>query len=136
MVTDPVADVLTRIRNAQTAHHRSVLVRLTTLTKGILEVLKKEGFIEGFSEKADALKGELKFGAYEVVLRYYETGDPVISSVERVSSPGRRLFSAVDKLPKVKSGLGISIVSTSKGVMSDRDARKQGVGGEVLARVG
>jgi small subunit ribosomal protein S8 len=142
MVNDPIADLLTRIRNAQRAHHRSVTVRKSKATKRVLDVLKKEGFIEGYSEvkapekKVPGMGTELKFGGIEVVLRYYETGEPLISSIERVSTPGMRVYTEVTKLPKVFSGLGISIVSTSQGVMSDRDARKKGIGGEVLARVG
>ena len=156
MVNDPIADLLTRIRNAQRAKHKSVLVPVSATIKRILEVLKKEGFIESFSakEKAKASKvkegekaeptprnseprsSELRFGSIDVVLRYYESGDPLIGAIDRVSSPGMRVYSAVEDLPIVYSGLGISILSTSQGVMSDRDARKKGIGGEVLARVG
>ncbi len=132
MMTDRIAELLTRIRNAQMARHRSVRVVATTRTKAVLEVLKKDGFIESFSAaKSEGLKKE-----FDVVLRYYESGEPLISRIERVSRPGRRVYQQVTKLPKISSGLGISIVSTSQGVMSDRDARKKGIGGELIAVVG
>lgn len=139
MVNDPIADLLTRIRNAQKAHHRSVLVPSSKTIKNILDVLKREGFIASYADKKDlpqTSSQELKFGAVEVILSYYDSGEPVISHIDRVSSPGQRIYSGVEELPRVFSGLGISIVSTSQGLMSDREARKNGVGGEVIARVG
>lgn len=145
MMTDPIADLLTRIRNSQRARHRSVQVRASKEISSVLDVLKKEGFIEGYSEAAalpEAEKATAKsrkgrqFKQLDVVLRYYESGEPLIARLERVSSPGQRVFSRVDTLPRVFSGLGMSIVSTSQGVMSDREARKLGIGGEVIARVG
>jgi len=139
MVNDPVADLLTRIRNAQKARHRSVTVPNSKMIKSVLEVLKREGFIENYSAKEnleESGNSELKFGSMEVVLRYYDTGEPVISRIERISTPGKRVYAGVEELPRVFSGLGISIVSTSQGLMSDREARKNGVGGELIARVG
>ena len=141
MYTDPIADLLTRIRNAQTARHRSVLVPKSSVIHAVLEVLKKEGFVESYTDKPgnpDAIHGKshLKFGSIEVVLNYFESGDPIINSIERVSTPGQRVYSGVEELPKVFSGLGISILSTSEGVISDREARKRGIGGEVIARIG
>jgi small subunit ribosomal protein S8 len=145
MMTDPIADVLTRVRNAQRARHRSVIVRASKVAKTVHEVLKKEGFIESFAAAAPvhtatttSSKRALneKFPKFEVVLRYYESGEPLISRLERVSPPGQRVYAPVEKLPRVFAGLGMAILSTSKGVMSDREARKAGVGGEVIARVG
>ena len=132
MLTDPIADLLTRIRNAQASRHRSVRVIDTKGSRAILEVLKKDGFIESFS----SVKTEGPQKECDVVLRYYESGEPLITRIQRVSRPGQRQYSQVSDLPKVFSGLGISIVSTSQGVMSDRDARKLGIGGEVVAVVG
>ena len=143
MVNDTIADLLTRIRNAQRAGHRSVVVPTSKVSKSVLEVLKKEGFIEGFSttgpqddKVASKRSTELKFGGLNIVLRYYENGEPLIVRLDRVSTPGKRVYQEVAKLPKISSGLGISIVSTSQGIMSDRDARKKGIGGEVIALVG
>ncbi len=144
MMTDPIADLLTRIRNAQSARHRSVVVNASSAVTNVLEVLKREGFVESFGTRAPiaaanrsaaSLRAD-KFPKLEVVLRYYESGEPLISRIERVSCPGQRVFSGVEKLPRVFAGLGMSIVSTSQGVMSDREARKCGVGGEVIARIG
>lgn len=132
MINDHVSDMITRIRNGQRAGHRSVLVTVSKLNRSILEVLKREGFIEGF----EAAEGADKKSALRVALRYYSSGKPLISRVERVSKPGCRRYSEVARLPKVSSGLGLAIVSTSKGVMSDAEARRLGVGGEVIARVG
>ncbi len=132
MINDHVSDMITRIRNGQRAGHRSVLVTVSKLNRSILEVLKREGFIEGFEAAEDAEKKP----ALRVALRYYSSGKPLISRVERVSKPGCRRYAEVARLPKVSSGLGLAIVSTSKGVMSDAEARRMGVGGEVIARVG
>ena len=133
MTTDLIADALTRIRNAQSAHHKSVRVLKSKAAKLALEVLKKEGFVQGYTEKTDE---QSPFGGYEVALKYYSSGEPLISQARRVSKPGKRVYTAAEDLPKVFSGLGISIVSTSQGVMSDREARKRGIGGEVWASVG
>lgn len=132
MITDPIADVLTRVRNAQNAGHRSVRVRFSKVAKGILEVLKNEGFIEYVEQKKD---GEGKWDEYEAGLKYYSDGKPGIQQARRMSRPGRRLYSQVGDIPQVECGLGIAIVSTSNGIMSDREARRQNVGGELLAFV-
>jgi small subunit ribosomal protein S8 len=132
MINDHVSDMITRIRNGQRAGHRSVLVTVSKLNRSILEVLKREGFIEGFEAAEDADKKP----ALRVALRYYSSGKPLVSRVERVSKPGCRRYCESSRLPKVSSGLGLAIVSTSRGVMSDAEARRIGVGGEVIARVG
>jgi small subunit ribosomal protein S8 len=133
MITDPIADVLTRIRNAQLARHRNVSVLGSSMVSWILEVLKKEGFIESFKNvKTEGVPGS----KYEVQLRYTQNGEPMISNAQRVSTPGRRVYRQVTELPKINRGLGIAVLSTSRGVMSDREARRQKVGGEVLAYIG
>jgi small subunit ribosomal protein S8 len=132
MINDHVSDMITRIRNGQRAGHRVVAVTASKLNKSVLEVLKREGMIEGFElHDLGSGKKEIRVG-----LKYFASGRPVISKVKRVSSPGCRRYFAADKLPRVSSGLGISIVSTSKGVMADHEARKQRVGGEVIALFG
>lgn len=133
MVTDTIADLLTRIRNAQRAHHKSVRVQKSKASRLALEVLKKEGFIANYTEKSDE---QSRFGGFEVVLKYYSSGEPLIGQARRVSKPGKRVYAAAEELPKIFSGLGIAIVSTSQGVMSDREARKRGIGGEVWASIG
>lgn len=136
MLTDIIADCLTRIRNAQTARHTSVRIRRSKEIERFLQVLKDEGFVEGFSEVEGApMQRGGHFPEFEVELRYYPNGDPLIGEAVRVSKPGRRIFSRSEDLPQVAHGLGVAIISTSQGVMSDRLARKKGVGGEVLARV-
>ena len=132
MSTDSVADVLTRIRNAQTARHRSVRVKKSNLAEGVLTVLKDEGFVDPVEVKKDRAE---KFDEFDVVLKYFPSGDPVIRTAQRFSRPGLRMYRRASDLPRVHNGLGISIVSTSKGVISDRIARKENVGGEVLALV-
>lgn len=133
MALDTIADTLTRVRNAQLAGHRSVKVPSSKMAKSILAVLKSEGFIDGF----DVVKDESKpFEECNIFLKYYESGLPVISFARRVSKSGRRQYMGVEKLPRVSSGLGMSIVSTSQGVISDREARKRKIGGEVLAILG
>jgi len=132
MINDPVADLLTRIRNSQRAGHKSVRIRKSKMAERILSVLKDEGFVGYFDLKKDA---QNKFEEFEVGLKYYGSGDPCIRSIKRVSTPGQRRYAAVDYLPRVDCGLGISIVSTSEGVMSDREARRRKVGGELLAKV-
>jgi len=130
MVNDSLADLLTRIRNAQKAYHRTVMVPVSKMGKSVLEALKKEGYIDTFdTEKVGA------FEEFKVFLKYDEEGEPLIASLRRISSPGRRQYSRVKKLPKVNSGLGVCLVSTSQGVMTDREARRLGIGGEVLATV-
>ena len=132
MINDHVSDMITRIRNGQRAGHRSVIVTASKLNKSVLEVLKKEGLIEGFEgvDSEDGAKG------IRVGLKYFSSGRPVIGRATRVSRPGCRKYSTTEKLPRVSSGLGIAIVSTSRGVMADHEARKLRVGGEVIALFG
>ena len=132
MSTDSIADLLTRIRNAYKAGHRSVIVPVSKVNKSVLEVLKGEGFIEGFSVKKQAIKS---FDGLDVFLKYYENGEPLISRATRVSKPGRRVYVRDGKISKVENGLGIALVSTSQGIISDRDARKKKIGGELLAQI-
>jgi small subunit ribosomal protein S8 len=125
---DPIADMLTRIRNAQQANHPVVSMPSSRLKVAICEVLKREGYIEAFSVSTDSKP------SLDIELRYYR-GQPVIEELHRVSRPGLRAYRAKGGLPKVMGGLGVSIVSTNKGVMTDREAHAQGVGGEVLCTV-
>jgi len=125
---DPIADLLTRVRNAQTANHPDVSMPSSKSKLAICEVLKEEGYIEDFRNDG-ALQPTLK-----VTLKYYE-GQPVIEEIKRVSRPGLRVYKACEDLPKVRDGFGVAIVSTNKGLMSDRAARAQGIGGEVLCTV-
>lgn len=128
-MSDPIADMLTRIRNAQRAEKVTVEMPASKLKKSIAQVLVDEGYIEGFKERAvDGLP------RLEISLKYY-SGRPVIEKLERVSRPGLRIYRGSSDIPKVMNGLGIAIVSTSKGVMTDRRARAAGVGGEVLCIV-
>jgi len=128
-MSDPIADMLTRIRNAQAAEKMVVNVPASKLKKSIAQVLVDEGYIEGFSLKT--VEGR---PVMEINLKYY-SGRPVIEKIERVSRPGLRIYRGNNEIPKVMNGLGIAIVSTSKGVMTDRRARASGVGGEVLCIV-
>ncbi len=125
---DPIADMLTRIRNAQQAHHPTVSMPSSKAKVAICRVLEQEGYIDGF-EVDEAAKPTLT-----VTLRYHR-GRPVIEEIKRSSRPGLRTYKGAGELPKVRGGFGVSIVSTNKGVMTDRDARAQGVGGEVLCTV-
>lgn len=125
---DPLADMLTRIRNAQMAEHVSVSMPSSKIKAAVAKVLKEEGFINDFQ-----VEGEIK-AELVIDLKYYE-GKPVIESLKRASRPGLRSYAGKDALPKVNGGLGIAIVSTNKGVMTDRAARAAGVGGEVLCTV-
>ncbi len=129
MMTDPIADMLTRIRNAQLAEKVSVRMPASKMRTAIAKVLKNEGYIEDFA--AHEAEGKPMM---EIRLKYY-AGRPVIERIERVSRPGLRIYRAKDELPSVTGGLGVVIVSTSKGVMTDRAARKAGLGGEVLCTV-
>jgi small subunit ribosomal protein S8 len=129
-MTDPLGDMLTRIRNAQMRKKTKVTTPSSALRQRVLEVLQAEGYIRGYS-KVDYDSGRSEF---EIELKYYD-GEPVIRQIERVSKPGRRVYASVRNLPRVMDGLGVSILSTSKGVMSDSEARDQNVGGEVLCRV-
>ena len=129
-MTDPIADMLTRIRNGQKARKLSVSMPLSNAKAAVVKVLKDEGYIVDFTTTSDGVvKGELN-----VELKYFE-GAPVIETVQRVSKPGLRVYRGKDELPKVLGGLGVAIISTSAGVMSDRQAREQGIGGEVLCVV-
>jgi small subunit ribosomal protein S8 len=127
--TDPLGDMLTRIRNGQQAKKDSVLTPASKLRTRVLDVLKREGYIRGYSD--ETLAGH---AGIRIELKYFE-GQPAIRHVARVSKPGRRVYSGSTELPRVRNGLGIVIVSTPKGVLSDAEAREQNVGGEVLAEV-
>ena len=129
-MTDPIADMLTRIRNAITARKAKVIMPASKLKQRLAEVLKDEGFVNGVSFEADNKQGLLT-----VELRYDNNNDNAIQGLRRVSKPGQRSYARHTGLPKVRSGLGIAILTTSKGVMTEREARKQGVGGEVVAEV-
>ncbi len=129
-MNDPLGDMLTRIRNAQMRGKSTTLTPASKLRRWVLEVLADEGYIRGFEETKDG-NGH---PAIEISLKYYE-GTPVIRELQRVSKPGRRVYLGKDDIPQVRQGLGVAIVTTSKGVMSDASARAQGVGGEVLCTV-
>ena len=129
MVNDSIADMLTRIRNAQTAKHETVTIETSIMKKSIAQILLDEGYISSF-EEVDAGKNKNL-----VISLKYVNKSKVITGLKRISKPGRRIYAGVEDLPKVLGGLGIVIVSTSKGVMTDREARKLGIGGEVLAYV-
>ena len=128
-MSDPIADMLTRIRNAQAVQKAVVLMPSSKVKVAIAQVLQDEGYIDGFNVKVDGAKSVL-----EVVLKYY-AGKPVIERIERVSRPGLRVYKGCDAIPQVMNGLGVAIVTTPKGVMTDRKARQTGVGGEVLCYV-
>ena len=128
-MTDPIADMLTRIRNAQAVRKTSVFMPASKLKQSIAQVLKDEGYIDDF-----AVRGEVAKPILEVGLKYY-AGSPVIEKIERVSRPGLRIYKPSRDIPNVMNGLGVAIVSTSKGVMTDRKARGMGIGGEVLCIV-
>ena len=127
-VTDTIADLLTRIRNAQAAKHDTVEVPASKMKKAICQILVDEGYVRHYSVKEDG-----KQGVITISLKYAEGRQPVIKGLKRVSKPGLRIYSSAEELPKVMKGLGVAIVSTSKGIMTDRAARQQNVGGEVLA---
>ena len=127
-ITDTIADLLTRIRNANSAKHETVQIPASNMKKAICQILLDEGYIKNFSVEEDG-----KQGVITVTLKYLEGKTPVIQGLRRVSKPGLRIYSNVEDMPKVMKGLGIAIISTSKGVMTDREARRQNVGGEVLA---
>jgi len=128
-MSDPIADMLTRIRNAQSVQKAVVVMPSSKLKVAIAQVLKDEGYVDGFAVRADGGKAEL-----EISLKYY-AGRPVIERIERVSRPGLRIYKGRDAIPQVMNGLGVAIVTTPKGVMTDRKARATGVGGEVLCYV-
>ena len=128
--TDSIADMLTRIRNASSAKHDSVKIPASNMKKAIAQILVDEGYIKGFKVEDDG-----KQGMIEITLKYGQNKTAAITVLRRVSKPGFRIYSGCEDMPKVMKGLGIAIVSTSKGVMTDKDARKANVGGEVLAFV-
>lgn len=129
-MTDPVGDMLTRIRNGQRVGKSSVASPASKLRTGVLDVLQREGYIRGYSIN------EIRKGVSEITieLKYFE-GDAVIKQIDRVSTPGRRVYSKIKDLPKVYNGLGIAVLSTPRGVLSDQEAREQNVGGEILCKV-
>ena len=129
-MSDPLGDMLTRIRNAQMRKSAKVSTPGSSLRQHVLDVLQAEGYIRGYST-TDFDNGRSEF---EIELKYYD-GEPVIREIERISRPGRRVYASVKNIPRVANGLGVSILSTPKGVMSDAEARDQNVGGEVLCRV-
>ena len=127
-ITDPIADLLTRIRNAQAAKHDTVKVPASNMKKAICQILVDEGYVRNFSIEEDG-----KQGIITINLKYGAGKEAVIKGLKRVSKPGLRIYSNAEELPKVMKGLGVAIVSTSKGVLTDRQARKDNIGGEVLA---
>ena len=129
MMTDPIADMLTRIRNGQQAEKRSVRMPSSRVKCAIAKVLKDEGYVEDFAERREGAKATL-----EVMLKYFE-GRPVIERLERVSAPGYRRYTGKTRLPRVSGGLGVAVISTSRGIMSDRAARSAGLGGEIICIV-
>ena len=128
-LTDPIGDMIARIKNAQARNHKKVELPSSNFKVKIAEILKSEGFIVDFKINSESKKSIL------LINLKYHSGNPVISTIERVSKPGRRIFSSAESLPKINNGLGIAIVSTPKGVMTDIDARKQKVGGEIICKV-
>jgi len=129
-ITDPIADLLTRIRNANASKHDTVDVPASNMKKAIVEILNDEGYIKGYQVIEDGKQGVIR-----IALKYGPKNEKVISGLKRVSKPGLRYYASADELPRVLKGLGIAIVSTSKGIMTDRKARAEHVGGEVLAFV-
>ncbi len=130
IVTDPIADMLTRIRNAQTSRHETVTIPDSKMKRAIAEILLAEGYISKVEYIEDKVQGNIK-----ITLKYTDNNKKVISGLKRISKPGLRIYANAEELPKVLNGLGIAIVSTSKGVLTDREARKLGLGGEILAYV-
>ena len=127
-ITDPIADMLTRIRNANSAKHETVDIPASNMKKSIAEILNNEGYIKGYQIIEDGKQGVIR-----VTLKYGNNKEKVISGLKRVSKPGLRIYAGAEELPRVLKGLGIAIISTSKGVMTDKKARSQNIGGEVLA---
>ena len=129
-LSDPIADMLTRIRNALRINKSEVNIKASNICEGIAAVLKKEGYIEDFDRIDDGRQGILR-----VTLKYDQEGQAIITEIKRISKPGCRIYSSVDELPHVLAGMGIAIISTSSGVMSDRSCREANVGGEILCTV-
>ena len=128
--TDPIADMLTRIRNASAAKHKTVDVPASKMKKAIADILYNEGYIKSVEEIANENQGILR-----IALKYDENGAKVIAGINRISKPGLRVYASAEKLPKVLNGLGIALISTSKGIKTDKEARKENLGGEVLAYI-
>ncbi len=128
-LSDPIGDMIARIKNAQLRNHKTVKIPSSKFKIQIAEILKSEGFIIDYKVHEDQFKQSL------LINLKYHSGSPVINTIERISKPGRRIFSRAESLPKINNGLGIAIVSTSKGVMTDIDARKQKIGGEIICKV-
>lgn len=129
-ITDPIADMLTRIRNANSSKHATVDVPASNMKKAIAQILVDEGYVKSFEEIKDEKQGVIR-----ITLKYDENGKRVISGLKRISKPGLRIYVAKDEIPQVLNGLGTALVSTSKGIKTDKDARKAGLGGEVLAYI-
>ena len=129
-VNDPIADMLTRIRNAQIARHESVVIPASNMKKAIAKILLDEGYVKSVENVADGLQGGIK-----ITLKYLDKKQPVIVGLKRISKPGLRVYATCEELPKVLGGLGIAIVSTSKGLMTDKACRKENIGGEVLCYI-
>ena len=129
--TDPIADMLTRIRNANSSKHKTVDVPASNMKLAIADILLKEGYIKSFEE----IKVENNQGIIRITLKYDEKGSRVIDGLKRISKPGLRVYASKDELPQVLNGLGIALISTSKGIKTDKEARQEGLGGEVLAYV-
>ena len=129
-VNDPVGDMLTRVRNANLAFKDDLVVPASKMSKALLQILTTEGYVAGFGEEGEGIER-----VYRVTLKYDAKRQRTISGIKRVSKPGRRVYAGHDDLPRVLGGLGVAIISTSHGVMTDRDASRQGIGGEVLAYV-
>ena len=128
-LSDPIGDMIARVKNAQARNHKKVELPSSNFKIKIADILKNEGFIKDFKVNSEGNKSVL------LLELKYHSGNPVISAFERVSKPGRRIFSSADSLPKINNGLGIAIISTPKGVMTDIDARKQRIGGEIICKV-
>ena len=129
-ITDPIADMLTRIRNANSSKHKTVDIPASKLKLGIAEILTNEGYVKSYEEIKDDAQGIIR-----ITLKYDEKGTRVIDGIKRISKPGLRVYAGKEELPKVLNGLGIAIISTSKGLKTDKEAREAGMGGEVLAYV-
>ncbi len=129
-ITDVIADMLTRIRNAGTAKHETVDVPASNVKNAIAQILLEEGYVKEVQNIDDGKQGVIRF-----YLKYTENKKPVISGIKRISKPGLRIYASKDELPKVLGGLGVAVISTSKGIMTDKKARKLGIGGEVMAYI-
>jgi len=129
-VNDPIGDLLTRIRNANLAYKDDLVVPASKMNRAVLQILATEGYIEAFEQEGEGIERVLR-----VTLKYSKKRERTISGLKRISKPGRRLYTGHDRLPRVLGGLGIAIVSTSQGVMTDKDASRKGIGGEILAYV-